>query len=174
MQHLPRPIRVFVLFILMPVCQLMAQSKTPVETASLRPGPQLVWQRTSPTAQQPDGPVLYQLLLNASGTAGTVPVFDTNPRHLVNSPITVSSGNVVIGGGSGLNINGSTGLITFASGQSFPAAVGVNSVTAGNNFITIGGAAVNPTVGVNTSETDLRYLQLGGGDMTRIHTLSTR
>jgi hypothetical protein len=89
--------------------------------ASLRPGRGLVWQRTSPSVQQPDGPVLYQLLFNASGVPGTVPVFDTNPRHLANSPITVTGGNIVIGGGSGLSINGGSGIITFASGQTFPA-----------------------------------------------------
>jgi len=91
------------------------------EIASLRPGHSLVWQRTSPSVQQPDGPVLYQLLFSASGTPGTVPVFDTNPRHLANSPITITSGNIVVGGGSGLSINGSTGIVTFASGQTFPA-----------------------------------------------------
>src|SRR5215470_18806180 len=99
------------------------------QMASLRPGHGLVWQRTSPTVQQPDGPVLYQLIFNASGTPGTVPVFDTNPRHLTNSPIAISGGNVVIGGGSGLNINGATGIVTFANGQTFPGSV--NSVTAG-------------------------------------------
>jgi hypothetical protein len=87
--------------------------------ASLHHG--LAWRRTSPTVQQPDGPVLYQLIFNASGVPGTVPVFDTNPRHLANSPIAISSGNVVIGGGSALNINGSSGIITFAPGQTFPA-----------------------------------------------------
>jgi len=91
------------------------------QMASLRPGGGLAWQRTSPTIQQPDGPVLYQLIFNASGVPGTVPVFDTNPRHLASSPIAISSGNVVIGGGSALNINGSSGIITFAPGQTFPA-----------------------------------------------------
>jgi hypothetical protein len=131
--------------------------------ASVRHG--LAWQRTSPTVQQPDGPVLYQLIFNAGGVPGTVPVFDTNPRHLSNSPITVSGGNLMIGGGNGLIINGATGIINFANGQTFPA-VGVNSVTAGNAFITIGGTAANPTVGLNTGGTDARYLQLSGGTMT--------
>jgi hypothetical protein len=95
-------------------------SQAQEQMASLRPGGGLVWKRTSPSIQQPDGPVLYQLIFNASGVAGTVPVFDSNPRHLANSPITISGGNVVIGGGSALSINGSSGLITFAPGQSFP------------------------------------------------------
>jgi len=91
------------------------------QIASLRPGPRLMWKQTSPTVQGPDGPVLYQLIFNASGVPGAVPVFDTNPRHLANSPIAISSGNIVIGGGSALTINGSSGLITFAPGQTFPA-----------------------------------------------------
>src|SRR5215467_7739398 len=91
-----------------------AQQPQPTEVASLQPGRQLVLHRVSPTPERPDGPVLYQLLFNASGTPGTVPAFDTNPRHLTNSPITITSGNVVIGGGSGFIINGGNGLVTFA------------------------------------------------------------
>src|SRR5260370_15887906 len=87
------------------------------QVASLRPDQKLRWQRVSPSVDQPDGPVLYQLLLNASGTPGRVPVFDSNPRHLTNSPITVNSGNITIGG---LSIN-SSGILSFANGQTFPA-----------------------------------------------------
>jgi hypothetical protein len=143
---------------------IRAQQPQPVQMASLQPGHELVLHRVSPSPERPDGPVLYQLLLNASGTPGTVPVFDTNPRHLTNSPITITSGNVVIGGGSGLTINGSTGLVTFANGQIFPGSV--NSVTALDSFINIGGTAANPTVGLKTINTDARYLTLTGGTMT--------
>src|SRR5260370_28626834 len=131
--------------------------------ASPRPGPSLMWQHTSHTAQQRDGPVLYQLLLNASGSAGTVPVFDTNPRHLTNSPITVSGGNIVIGGVNGLNINGSSGLITFARGQTFPGAIGVNNVTVGNSYITIGGAPSHPPGRSYNRETRPRDPQTAAG-----------
>ena len=62
MQYLSRPTRVFVVFILMPLCQLMAQSKALVEMASLHTGNNLVLQRSSPTPQKLEGPVLYQLL----------------------------------------------------------------------------------------------------------------
>jgi hypothetical protein len=142
------------------------------QMASLRPGPQVLWHRVSPSPEQPEGPVLYQLLLNASGTPGAVPVFDANPRHLTNAPITITGGNVVIGGGSGLIINGTNGLVTFNSGQVFPGITGVNSVTAGNGLITIGGTPLNPTVGLNTVNTDLRYLQLTGGTLTGAITLN--
>src|SRR5260370_21023152 len=114
MQHGSRPILVFVLFILMPLCQLMAQSRMAVETASLHPGSNLVWQRSSPTPQKLDGPVLYQLLFNASGVPGTVPVVDSNPRHLIKSPLRVGGGNVAI---RGLSIIGGTRITTFAKGQ---------------------------------------------------------
>ncbi len=98
------------------------------QVASLRPHQGLRWHRISPTAEQPDGPVLYQLLFSASGTPGTVPAFDTNMRHLTNSPITVNGGNVVIGGANGVIINGATGNINFASGQTFPGTGSVTSV----------------------------------------------
>src|SRR5437016_275978 len=131
MQHLSRPARVFVVFILLPLCQLIAQSRTPVETASLRTGNNLVLQRTSPAPQKLEGPVLYQLLFNVNGAPGTVPVFDSNPRHLTNSPITVGGGNVAI---AGLSINGGSGVISFADGQSFPGTGTVTSVGVGSGL----------------------------------------
>ncbi|HZR27311.1 MAG TPA: hypothetical protein VFA71_00915, partial [Terriglobales bacterium] len=149
---------------LFPLC---SSSQAQRQMASLRPERGLVWKRASPTVQQPDSPVLYQLIFNSSGVPGTVPVFDTNPRHLTSSPITISGGNVMIGGGgNGLIINGATGIVSFANGQTFPGGTGVSSVTAGNGFITIGGTTANPTVGLNTTATDARYLQLSGGTMT--------
>jgi hypothetical protein len=94
---------------------LVAQSQPPVVLASLRPNARLVLQRVYPAGNGDnnalEGPVLYQLLLNASGTPGTVPVFDTNPRHLTNSPIVVGASNVAIGG---LSIDSSSGIISFA------------------------------------------------------------
>ena len=163
---MPRAPRILFAFVLplIAVSGSQAQQSQPFQMASLRPVPGLVLHRVSPNPERPDGPVLYQLLLNASGTAGTVPVFDTNPRHLVDSPITINGGNVVIGGGSGLTINGSSGLVTFANGQAFPGSV--NSVAALDSFINIGGTAANPTIGLKTVNTDARYLTLTGGTMT--------
>jgi hypothetical protein len=136
-----------------------------VQVAELHP--LLQWRRVVNPGSPLEGPVLYQLLFSASGTPFTVAMFDTNPRHLTNTPITVNgSNNVVIGGAGGMSINGATGIVTFANGQTFPGTAGVNSVTQGNNFITIGGTAANPTVGLNTSNTDARYLQLSGGVVT--------
>src|SRR5260370_19480529 len=89
------------------------------QLASLRPEQPLHWQRTSPTAQQPDGPVLYQLVFTP-GTPGTIAKFDNNPRHLINSHIT---DNDVVAAIRGLSINASTGIVTFAGGQTFPGSV---------------------------------------------------
>ena len=129
-----RLIPVFALLVWLPA-GLLAQSQFKVlgETSSLRlslhpgdlhsgnsgsgGGNGLVLHRSSPTLEKPDGPVLYQLLLNASGTPGTIAMFDTNPRHLANSPITVGGNSVAIGA---LSINSSSGVISFAGGQTFP------------------------------------------------------
>src|SRR5260370_9936895 len=67
------------------------------KVASLRPNPELHWQRVSPSAEKPDGPVLYQLLFSTAGTPGTLAKFDTNPRHLTNSDITDNGGIVALG-----------------------------------------------------------------------------
>ena len=130
-----------------------------MQTASLHP--EIVWQRVSPSRGAVEGPVLYQLLFNANGVPGTIPVFDTNPRHLANSPIIVNGDVVSIGP---FSVNGGTGIVTFANGQAFPGLV--NSVAAGNSFITIGGTGSNPTVSFNTLNGDGRYLTLNGGTMT--------
>src|SRR5205823_8414996 len=44
------------------------------QLASLHPQTALVWQRTSPTAQKPDGPVLYQIIFRSSAIPGNVPM----------------------------------------------------------------------------------------------------
>jgi hypothetical protein len=95
--------------------QNLGQSQN-VQMAALQP--HLVLERTSPTQEHPDGPVLYQLLFSTGGTPGTLAKFDTNPRHLTNSLITDNGAQVAIGS---LSI-ASTGIMTFANGQTFPGA----------------------------------------------------
>src|SRR5260370_38621961 len=85
MQHCSRPIPLFVVFILMPLCQLMAQSRMAVETASLHPGSNLGGQRTSPTPPKLDGPELYQVLFNPRRAPVPVPVLRSNLPLLGNS-----------------------------------------------------------------------------------------
>ena len=136
------------------VASTHAQQSQPVQIARLRPNAELRWQRVSPTVQQPDGPVLYQLLFNASGTPGTVPAFDANPRHLIDSPITISGGNVVIGGGSGLNVNGANGIMSFANGQTFPGS-GLPSL-AGEVTGPVGTTVVSNAVSTDTANAIVR------------------
>ena len=51
---------------------LAIPSLAQTEMAALHRG--LLWQRTSPTRQQPDGPVLYQIIFRTSATPGNIPV----------------------------------------------------------------------------------------------------
>lgn len=130
--------------------------------------PQLIWQRTSPSAGHPEGPVLYQLLFNASGVPGTVAAFDTNPRHLTNSPITISGGNVNIGG---MSVNGGSGVITFVPSQTFPI-TGTNGGTVTQVSVGTGlSSTANPitatgTISLNTAFTDARYVGVNGGSIS--------
>src|SRR5438067_9099290 len=84
------------------------------QVAALHPLPGLVWKRTSPSITSPDGPVLYQLIFRSNATPNAIPMI--SPQFtLTNSPIQVNAaGDVVIGG---LSINGTSGMVTFASGQ---------------------------------------------------------
>jgi hypothetical protein len=164
MTRAPRLLLLFV-FSWMAFNSTFAQQRQTVQLAGLQPSRQLVLQRVSPSPEKPDGPVLYQLLFNASGTPGTVPVFDTNPRHLVNSDIKDAGGIVSIGG-SGFTINAGTGIVTFANGQTFPGTGTVTSVGNTDNFLTVTSPSTTPVVNLNTATTDARYLQLKGGTLT--------
>src|SRR5260370_25648279 len=113
------------------------------QVASLRPNPELHWQRVSPSAERPDGAVLYQLLFSTAGTPGTLAKFDTNPRHLTNSDISDNGGIVAVGG---MSINAGTGIITFAGGQTFPGAGGSVSITASTGL----GVSPSPITGTGT------------------------
>src|SRR5260370_15465887 len=78
--------------------------------ASLRPGRELVWQRTSPSAEKPDGPVLYQILFRSSAHIGSIPKI--GPTYtLVDSGLMLDNGGKL--GICGLTINGGTGSVTF-------------------------------------------------------------
>lgn len=118
--------------------------QAPDQIAGLHP--QLVWQRTSPSLKRPDGPVLYQIQL-VRGPANTIPEWNGTGNQFVASPMVSTGGTVAIGK---LSI-ASTGIVSFAPGQTFPGSGGtVTSVTAGDGSITIGGTAAAPTVAVAT------------------------
>src|SRR5438270_1013156 len=122
--------------------------------------PEIVWQRTSPSVKNPGGPVLYQIIFRSSATPGHVPAISSN-FTLTDSPITVGSGIVAIGG---LGINSTTGVISFAPAQTFPSAGSVTSITAGSG-LNGGTITTTGTLSLNTVFTDARYLQLNGGTM---------
>src|SRR5712692_3068890 len=105
----------------------VAFSAAQTQVASLHSNNGLVWQRTSPTAQKPDGPVLYQLLFSTAGIPNQVAKFDTNPRHLTNSLLSDDGSNVHVGTSNTFAI-ASTGIISFAAGQTFPGG-GAGTVT---------------------------------------------
>src|SRR5713101_9610499 len=88
-------------------------SAAQTQMASLHPNGGLLWQRTSPTIQKPDGPVLYQLLFSTAGTPNQIAKFDTNPRHLTNSLLS-DNGSIHVGTGNTFAI-ASNGIISFAS-----------------------------------------------------------
>ncbi|HTD23719.1 MAG TPA: hypothetical protein VK738_13760 [Terriglobales bacterium] len=136
------------------------QAQQPVQMASLRPQQQLRWQRTSPTAQQPDGPVLYQLLLNAGGTPNKLARFDSNPRHLTNSLLTDNGSTVAVGG---MSIS-SSGIISFAGGQTFAGTGTVTSVSAGAG-LTGGPITISGTLSLDTSFTNNLYPRLAGANL---------
>jgi hypothetical protein len=83
--------------------------------ASLRPSQELLWKRVSPTPQQPDGPVLYQIIFRSSATPNVIPKISNN-FTLTNSLLTDNGSQVAIGG---LAI-AADGTISFKSGQTFP------------------------------------------------------
>ncbi len=116
----------FILFNLGP--SVLAQDKV----ASLHPPPDLVWQRTSPSSTALEGPVLYQIIFRSSATPGSVPKI-SNRFTLTNSLITDNGTMVAIGG---MAVNGGSGIITFAGGQTFPGTGGgsVTSLSAGQKI----------------------------------------
>src|SRR5262250_3060160 len=97
-----RSIRVLFSFFFSLACavDICAQQPEPVQMASLKPDLHLHWQRTSPSPQHSDGPVLYQLVFSP-GVPGAIAMFDTNTRHLVSSPDITENGGIVSIGGSG-------------------------------------------------------------------------
>jgi hypothetical protein len=144
-------------FALLLTTTALAYAQQPVEMASLRPEMKLRWQRTSPAPGETEGPVLYQLLFSASGTPGTIAKFDTNPRHLTNSDIVDSGGIVAIGG---LAINATTGIVTFAGGQTFPGVGTITEVKAGTGLI---GGGTRGIVALDIADRGVTTRQIGSG-----------
>ena len=127
----------FLLFFLSAVIHIHAQQ--PFEMASLRPGSGLLWQRTSPSAEKPDGPVLYQILFRSSAHIGSIPKIGPSYTLVDSGLLLDNGGNLVIGG---LTINGTTGVVSFPAQQSsgnstqdFWSLGGNTGTAAGANYI---------------------------------------
>src|SRR5579859_5253853 len=111
-----------VMLILATLC--IAQTVTPsTQTtqpllASLHAKPQLAWQRTSPSTNQVDGPILYQLLFRAANIQSGHLVGVGTAHQFITSLITDNGTSVAV---NAFSIDGSTGLVTFAPNQTFPA-----------------------------------------------------
>src|SRR5437879_221077 len=107
---LHRAPRVFVslLFIFECHSQLFAEIHPTPLPASLPPQAQFGWHRTSPPAQKPDGPVLYQIIFRSSATPGNIPMI---------SPQFTLTNSHIFDSGSALTFSE---VVTFANGQTFP------------------------------------------------------
>src|SRR5216683_8250717 len=103
----------FLVFFLSVVVYIHGQQ--PFQIASLRPAKELAWQRTSPSAKKPDGPVLYQILFRSSAHIGSIPKIGPTYTLVDSGLLLDNSGNLVIGG---LTINGTTGVVSFPAQQS--------------------------------------------------------
>ena len=150
-------IPIFSLFLLFNLCpSALAQDKV----ASLHPPPDLVWQRTSPSSTALEGPVLYQIIFRSSATPGSVPKI-SNSFTLTNSLITDNGTLVAIGG---MSVNGGSGIITFAGGQTFPGAGGggVTSLSAGAG-ISLSPSPITTTGSIAIANGGVTTTQIGSG-----------
>jgi len=168
MQRVTSPALVIaVAFILATSLQLLSQegySKSATGAiASLHPQPQLIWQRISPTAAKPEGPVLYQIIFRSSATPLHVPAISQS-FTLMDSPIVLNAlGGVSIGG----LMVAADGTLTFAASQTFPI-TGTNGGTVTQINLGPGLTGTNPitsagTISLDTAFTDGRYLATSGG-----------
>src|SRR6516162_1507521 len=128
---------------LIAVSLLNAAEPHAVEVASLHPSSHLVWQRVRPAEGGLDGPVLYTIIMRSSATPNNIPKISNN-YTLTNSLISDDGTTVMIGGPNGLVVNGGSGLITFAPGQTLP----------GGPFLSLtGGTLTGDLNGINASFT---------------------
>src|SRR6516225_6724398 len=119
-----RALRILILlvFLLTALADVSAQQPKNIQMAGFRPSLELGWQRTSPTLEQPDGPVLYQIIFRSSATPGNVPVISPT-FTLMNSHI----------GDSGAMLNFSEPVV-FAGGQTFPGVLSLGGGTMTGNI----------------------------------------
>jgi hypothetical protein len=154
-----------------------APSGTTSQTGTGSATPSLSGQ-TSQTAITGQGTANYLPIWKSNTNLGISTLYQTNGNVGINttSPtakLEVNGATILEGlltlapsGGSALKVTGSafgvsnTGVVTFASGQSFPGAGTITGVTAGTD-LTGGGTTGNVSLNLNLTATDVRYAQLG-------------
>ena len=67
----------------------------------MRPNQELLWQRVSPNAEKPDGPVLYLIIFRSSATPNSIPKI-SNTFTLTNSLISESGSTITISGNASM------------------------------------------------------------------------
>src|SRR6266852_6863294 len=143
--------------------------------ASLRPGQELLLKRVSPSAEKPDGPVLYQIIFRSSATPGSIPKI-SNTFTLTNSLISESGSLILINGtatmsGFQLSTGGAAGkvLTSDASGngtwQLAPGGGGgtVTSVATGTGLT---GGPITTTGTISIANGGVTTTQIGSGVAT--------
>jgi hypothetical protein len=143
--------------VLVPVTQAQSQAK-PLLLASLRPSQELLWKRVSPTPQQPDGPVLYQIIFRSSATPGFVPKISSS-FTLTNSLISES--------GSLVSINGTAAMSGFQLSSGGAVGKVLTSDASGNGTWQLAPAGGSGTVTSVATGTGLT-----GGPITTAGTIS--
>ncbi len=135
------------------------RSSRPLQMASLHSG--LVWQRTSPTIQKPEGPVLYQILFRSSAKPGFVPKIDGS-FTLTNSLVSEDNAGIHIGG---LAI-APTGAITLCCGQSFGAGGAGGTVTNIATGAGLTGGPISTSGTISIANGGVTTAQIGSGAAT--------
>jgi len=126
--------------------------------ASLRSNLDLLWQRTSPSAGKPDGPVLYQIIFRSSATPGHIPMIAPN-FTLTDSLISEDGAGVHIGS---LAI-ASNGAITLCCGQSFGAGGAGGTITLLNTGVGLTGGPITTSGTISIANGGVGAKQISSG-----------
>src|SRR5712692_13548 len=129
-----------------------------IQMASLRSNLDLLWQRTSPSAGKPDGPVLYQIIFRSSATPGHIPMIAPN-FTLTDSLISEDGAGVHIGS---LAI-ASNGAITLCCGQSFGAGGAGGTITLLNTGVGLTGGPITTSGTISIANGGVGAKQISSG-----------
>jgi hypothetical protein len=148
------------MFVFGGLVRMAAQQPAALQVATLRTEPAALWRRVSPTAQQPGGPVLYQIMGRSSATANHIPKVSNG--QLVNSLLTDNGSGVTIGS---LAIDHSGIITNWNNLQTFPGVV--SSVRAGDASIAIGIGAAGSALNVSVASNGITNVNIADGALER-------